>query len=397
MTAPAIPGVDLRPHHEASDRIRVMFARFVSAGFLFYLLLLAPTIVTESSRMEGWWTPLALVATFGTAVAMGVTSFLGNPRILRFACGATAIGYLVAVATWPLAWIGPVYEDGTGIWLSSFPGVASMAAAAAWRPVYTFAHLVISCVAVQTLNQVVRAESFRSPLIPDILFAVMFCTIFVAAAVMALRTGRVLDETITSTHRAAAVAAANHARTVERERFDALIHDGVMATLLSAARQGATSGVAAQSAATLRQLDQLASDGGAATDFGIATALAHIRSAVTDVDESLTIETDVRTDGALPSDVARAIAAAAAEAVRNSVRHAGDGAVRTVAVEVTTDSVDVRVSDDGAGFVPGAVPPHRLGLAVSIHGRMRQLDGGSAHVTSRPGEGTEVRLEWRRP
>lgn len=396
MTAGTAPGIDVPAGHEASDRILVMFARFISAGFLFYLLLLLPTVVTESSRMAGWWTPTALLATFGTALAMGVTSFLGNPRLLRITCGATAIGYLLAVATWPLAWTGPPYESGTGTWLSSFPGVASLAAAAAWRPALTFAHLVVSCVSAQILNQVVRAEPFRSPLLPDVLFATMFCTIFVAAAVMALRTGKVLDETITSTHKAAAVAAANHARTVERERFDALIHDGVMSTLLAAARQGATPSVAAQSAATLRQLDQLASEGGTATGFDVPTVLAHIRSAVTDVDESLTLETDVRSDRAVPSDVARAIAAAAAEAVRNSVRHAGDGVVRTVTVVLTDNLVRVRVADDGTGFEPTAVPPHRLGLAVSIHGRMRQLIGGSSEVTSRPGAGTAVRLEWRR-
>lgn len=224
----------------------------------------------------------------------------------------------------------------------------------------------------------------------------MFCTLFVAAAVMALRTGKVLDETITSTHKAAAIAAANHARTVERERFDALIHDGVMSTLLAAARQGTTPSVAAQSAATLRQLDHLASDGGAATDFAAATVLAHIRSAVTDVDETLTLETDAITDRAVPSDVTRAIAAAAAEAVRNSVRHAGDEAVRTVTVTLAADGVRVLVADNGVGFDPAAVPPHRLGLAVSIHGRMRQLTGASSVVTSHPGAGTEVRLEWRR-
>ena len=396
MTAPTVPDIDLPPHHEASDRILVMFARFVSAGFVFYLVLLIPTIVAESARLERWWTPTALVATFGTAVVMGAMSFRRDIRTLRIACGATALGYLVAVALWPLAWIGPAFDDETGTWLSSFPGVAALAAAAAWRPLFAFTHLVVSCAAVQLLNQVVRAEQFRSPLVPDILFAVMFCTIFVAAAVMALRTGKVLDETITSTHRTAAVAAAHHARTVERERFDALIHDDVMSTLLSAARQGATDGVAAQSAATLRKLDQLADDGSGAADFDVDAFLAHLRAAVTDVDGSLTLETDVRAEPTVPSDVARAIAAAATEAVRNSVRHAGDGASRTVAVRVTTDCVDVRITDDGAGFTPTAVPPHRLGLAVSIHGRMRQLAGGSAAVTSRPGAGTQVRLAWRR-
>jgi signal transduction histidine kinase len=96
--------------------------------------------------------------------------------------------------------------------------------------------------------------------------------------------------------------------------------------------------------------------------------------------------------------VVRAIVAAAAEAVRNSVRHGrADGAPPTVTVAVhpgrEPGAVRVEVRDDGRGFRPEAVPPGRLGLRVSVLGRMRAV-GGRADVVSGPGLGTAVVLSW---
>jgi signal transduction histidine kinase len=71
-----------------------------------------------------------------------------------------------------------------------------------------------------------------------------------------------------------------------------------------------------------------------------------------------------------------------------------------VLVEAEPDAVTVTVRDDGAGIPAGrlaqAASAGRLGVAQSIEGRMRAL-GGTASITSAPGEGTEVelRLPWR--
>ena len=49
------------------------------------------------------------------------------------------------------------------------------------------------------------------------------------------------------------------------------------------------------------------------------------------------------------------------------------------------------ISDQGAGFDPGAVAGDRHGITESIVGRM-ESNGGAATVSSTPGEGTEVHL-----
>ncbi|WP_369809377.1 ATP-binding protein [Frankia sp. QA3] len=64
-------------------------------------------------------------------------------------------------------------------------------------------------------------------------------------------------------------------------------------------------------------------------------------------------------------------------------------------VEDDGDIVVVTVRDDGVGMAAGrmerAAAEGRLGLAVSVRGRIREL-GGTVIVTSRPGAGTEVEL-----
>ncbi|OLT16562.1 hypothetical protein BJF79_18245 [Actinomadura sp. CNU-125] len=84
--------------------------------------------------------------------------------------------------------------------------------------------------------------------------------------------------------------------------------------------------------------------------------------------------------------------ASAEEALANVARHAGTGTAR-LALERTPRAVVLTIADDGDGFDPTAVPPHRRGLRESVHGRMRAA-GGGACVESRPGTGTCVRLWW---
>ncbi|SDD14646.1 sensor histidine kinase [Rhodococcus tukisamuensis] len=384
--------------HEAADRILRLFTRFTGGGYLVYLVLLLPAIVSQAHLMDRWWTPTAAVAVFGSGLALVAASFLPDTRILRAAGGTAALVYLLALAAWPLAWNGLSPADGAGIWLSTFPGLASLAALAAWRPAYAFAHVVIACTGVHLVNSAARSGHITILLIPDIAFTVMFCTLFVGAAAMALRTGRVLDATTDATHAAAAAAAAQHARTVERERFDALIHDGVMSTLLSASRQGATPSIARQSAATMRQLDALRSGPGPHERFDEAEVLSHLRTAATEVDEDATLQMLRHPESAalsMPADAVRAMGAALAEALRNSIAHAGPDAHRAVVVTIAPDRVGIRIADNGIGFDPDSIPAHRLGLAVSIRARMGQVPGGSALIDSRPADGTRIHLTWR--
>lgn len=97
----------------------------------------------------------------------------------------------------------------------------------------------------------------------------------------------------------------------------------------------------------------------------------------------------------LAADRAFEVVAAVGAALDNVAWHAGPGASAWVLLEDDGDEVVVTVRDDGVGLAPGwaeqAEAEGRLGLAVSIRGRVREL-GGEVAVFSRPGQGTEVEL-----
>ncbi|MFF4395837.1 MacS family sensor histidine kinase [Streptomyces sp. NPDC001480] len=98
----------------------------------------------------------------------------------------------------------------------------------------------------------------------------------------------------------------------------------------------------------------------------------------------------------LPAGAARELAAAVGAALDNVRRHAGEDARAWILVEDEPDEVVVTVRDDGPGIPQGrlvqAEGEGRLGVALSIRGRLRDL-GGSAELLSTPGQGTEVELK----
>ncbi|WP_405391338.1 DUF5931 domain-containing protein [Streptomyces sp. NBC_01102] len=93
---------------------------------------------------------------------------------------------------------------------------------------------------------------------------------------------------------------------------------------------------------------------------------------------------------------ARELAAAVSAALDNVRVHAGPDAQAWILVEDEPDEVIVTVRDDGPGIPEGrldqAEGEGRLGVALSIRGRLRDL-GGTAELISVPGQGTEVELK----
>ncbi|MFJ2212397.1 MacS family sensor histidine kinase [Streptomyces sp. NPDC101062] len=93
---------------------------------------------------------------------------------------------------------------------------------------------------------------------------------------------------------------------------------------------------------------------------------------------------------------ARELAAAVGAALDNVNRHAGADARAWILVEDWGQEVIVTVRDDGPGIPEGrlaqAEGEGRLGVALSIRGRLRDL-GGTAELVSVPGQGTEVELK----
>ncbi|WP_438270613.1 MacS family sensor histidine kinase [Streptomyces platensis] len=97
----------------------------------------------------------------------------------------------------------------------------------------------------------------------------------------------------------------------------------------------------------------------------------------------------------LPAAAAAELAAAVSAALDNVRVHAGAEARAWILVEDEPQAVLVTVRDDGPGIPEGrladAEREGRMGVALSIRGRLRDL-GGTAEWVSVPGQGTEVEL-----
>jgi signal transduction histidine kinase len=111
------------------------------------------------------------------------------------------------------------------------------------------------------------------------------------------------------------------------------------------------------------------------------------------------VTTTVEGRCALPADVHVALYRIAQEALNNVAKHA-DASQVTVSLlhSVSSSSEDgwwrvgLRITDDGCGFAPGAVPPNCLGLGIMRE--RAQAVGAVLEVVSRPRMGTQVSVEW---
>lgn len=179
-------------------------------------------------------------------------------------------------------------------------------------------------------------------------------------------------------------------RTEERADVAARVHDSVLQTLALIQRHASEPRrVASLARRQERELRSwLYGDGTAAPGDTLGGALAATASEVEEL-HGVRIELASGGDCAL-TDELRPIVLAAREAMVNAAKFSGAEEVDVYA-EADDARVSVFVRDRGTGFDPTAVPADRRGLAESVRGRMNRA-GGSATVTSAPGEGTEVEL-----
>jgi signal transduction histidine kinase len=209
------------------------------------------------------------------------------------------------------------------------------------------------------------------------------------------------------------------AATRERERLARDIHDGVLQVLAMVQRRGAVIGGEAG------ELGRMAGEQEVALRTLVSGGLVPLSRVSEDAAEGAVVraveEPSYDEDGPvdlrvllaphaaakvsfaepgapvlLPRVAAKELAAAVGAALDNVREHAGEDARAWILVEDEPGEVVVTVRDDGPGIPEGrlvqAEGEGRLGVALSIRGRLRDL-GGGAELVSVPGQGTEVELK----
>ncbi|WP_345643563.1 MacS family sensor histidine kinase [Streptomyces siamensis] len=211
------------------------------------------------------------------------------------------------------------------------------------------------------------------------------------------------------------------AATRERERLARDIHDGVLQVLAMVQRRGSALGGEAA------ELGRMAGEQEVALRTLVSGGLVPVSRVSEDAALGAVVravdEPDAGEEAAGPADLrallapyatarvtlsepgapvrlapgaAGELAAAVGAALDNVRKHVGPDARAWILVEDEPDEVIVTVRDDGPGIPEGrlaqAEGEGRLGVALSIRGRLRDL-GGTAELISVPGQGTEVELK----
>ncbi len=375
-------------------------ARGIAAFALLLLLQAAGSVGSQANYAATWWNAAFLWLFLAMVLVFTVASVRG--RGLSLVAGALAVLVLAGLALWPLAVPPSVPQSFGPPWLWSMINVG-----AAWCA-YSFGArcgclyaLFIGVVfsAVRTTPQGGSGSWLIA--LEDATFAtVLGLIICVTIGILrraAERADTAADKAIERYKEAASATALSN----ERLRLDGLLHDSVMTALLTAAHAGSpeerlASARLAQSA--VRRLDQQAAEATESTPASVAEIAARIRFIVGPGRPGLAVRVACESPVhlLLPAEVVRAIFEATTEAVQNALRHSGAGRCEVSIIASRTDGrakLRVSVKDTGSGFDPGLVSDRRLGITVSIVGRMKAV-GGWAEVITAHRSGTEVRLGW---
>ncbi|MFD8688829.1 MacS family sensor histidine kinase [Streptomyces sp. NPDC059651] len=368
---------------------------------MLYAILLA---VFGREKYDRPWVAVAFLAVMTVWTLATLPKVAGAAACTKRFLGADLTLALIGILVTPLADFQAQHVDGPtlpSIWTAG--SVLAFAIKGGWR----WAAFASTFVAVANLIE--RAEPSR-----DTLHNVLLVWVASIAIGYVVEVARASERTLA---RALEIEAA----TRERERLARDIHDSVLQVLAMVQRRGTALGGEAA------ELGRMAGEQEVALRSLVSSGLvpptrvsedaaegAVVRTVEVDDDEpDAPGDTDLRgllaphagsrvtfaEPGApvlLPPAAAGELAAAVGAALDNVRVHAGESARAWILVEDWPDEVIVTVRDDGPGIPEGrlaqAEGEGRLGVALSIRGRLRDL-GGTAELISVPGQGTEVELK----
>ncbi|CAM5506181.1 ATP-binding protein [Leifsonia shinshuensis] len=382
-------------------RIERIADRTVSAFGLVFGLQSFPTALGQLGALRSPWGLVVLVLVFG-GLAFTVLLAIFAQRFVKITMGVLSLVYLAAIVTWPLLADDPqaFASDKPWVWFlcSVFTAFAAVAYPLWLAIVYTF----ITPIAYGVVRALPAGGGVGAELAGlDAVYAIILGGVILAIIAMMRQAATAVDVAQSQALAKYGNAVRQHATEVERVQVDAIVHDSVLTTLLSAAsaRTPEQKDLAARMAADAIGHLHAAEASGPEDQTQVGVEQLSDRLVTAARAFSSPFEVDVRDDAelhSLPVNVAEAVYSAAVQAMVNSMQHAGGEDVHRSVVVRGGDhgaAVSVVVSDDGRGFDADEVPAERLGLRVSIRERLAKV-GGRATVVSAPGEGTSVTIVW---
>lgn len=398
-TPPAPPAAAVPPARPIS---RTQVERAATAALAGFGLLVGgqtvPIVLAQARHLNLPVTVVVAVLLAACLIGMAVLAALN--RSVRPPAGGFAVVYLVALAAWPLLVTDPAQGVEARPWLWYLCNVATTGAAIAFAtwPAAAFAVVVPVLYGIVRLTPAGGAASLESVAL-DVVYALVLGGVLLVLITLLRTAASDVDLAQGAALARYSTAVRQHAADIERLEVDALVHDSVLTTLLSAAgaRTDEQRRIAARMASmAIRHLSDAGEPDGAedASETGIVALGRRLRDAADALPVSFGVSVAGDPGTALPGTVAESMIGAAVQAMTNSSQHAGANVRRRVEVRGTADGrTRIDVVDDGRGFDLETATSERIGIRVSIFDRVRRV-GGETTITSAPGEGTRVSLSW---
>jgi signal transduction histidine kinase len=380
--------------------VETVSARALGAFGLVFGAQTVPVAIAQSAYLADGAGAALMAVLYGSIVALAAATFAG--AAVRVAALAFAGLYAAALLAWPFLVVDTRAMSGEQPWLYYLCTVATTAAVIAAPPVIATAYTVVVPAAYGVLRLTPAGGDAGGLLaVLDAMYAAILGIAVLVIVTMLRQAAEAVDTAQEAALQRYDLVARQHATEMERVKIDALVHDSVLTTLLSAAAaETAEERSLASRMATdaMRRLDEAGVAGPRMNDrVGLPVLVRRLRGSLAAFTTPFVVRT-VNTGGVeLPVEAVDALASAAMQAIVNSVQHA-DEPGRTTRRElrirgVRTGGCIIEVADTGQGFDPATVPDSRLGLRVSIAERMSNA-GGSAVIDAAPGRGTTVTLAW---
>jgi signal transduction histidine kinase len=374
--------------------------QLIASIYSFLLVAVVSEALVNGFRQLEYLNPLVFAVSVALVVFL-VVGFLISHFVFQsslFWFRAIPVLTFVLLVTWPLHYDGAtVFPDTFKPWIWWLLGIASVAAGTSFR--FWLGVLYIVVVSLGWIALRVSPSGGSGELLLAIqdslhLFILAAIATVMSAAVrwQAAKTDFANQDLITS----GVKSAQRQAVELEQSRLDALVHDSVLTTLLVASKaQTPDEILLARESATdaLRKLD---SDN-ASTQIGSAITQVSffeaLQNRIREVYPSFEVSLQQTNNSLLPELAAEALTEATLQAVDNSTKHAGGAEKRIVSLQGQGQGLKIVISDTGKGFRPSKIPKDRLGIQLSIIGRVKSV-GGRVFIRSEPGKGTDVVLEW---
>lgn len=339
-----------------------------------------------------------MVMVFGPLLWMIVACFSG--RWISQASGSFAVLYPVALAIWPVVVDPELIEADSQPWIFFLVNIGVVAALLAFSPRLQFVW-AIGLPFVYGYVRLVQGAFEQSYWITtafDVSFTLILGSVIVSLGWMFRQVAAGVDDARARAVETYAEAAASSAAEEERMAMSALMHDSVLAALISAERAESPRERALAVAMAREALTRLANTEAAiaqeGSDAPVARSriVAELRRALSEQGADAVVE-ERGIPVTAPGRVARAMVLAARQAINNAVLHAKGRGLHVIVESPHEGRLTITVSDTGPGFDPAAIGEDRLGIRASIVARMAAVAGTSDIITD--STGTTVELGWQ--